>query len=138
MRDVWVDIFLEYPVVELGRGGIYSYRTFEYAVKISDEYVSSHNLSQSVSEFKKDGGWLFKLKHYDYEVGDVLGVRQSENAGAECDADVEYNYKFTNKAPWTNAYFTQVKEYSASYTETTYTACFQKFDDGWRIKKKSE
>ncbi len=78
---------------------------------------------------------VHEVKMFDYEFSEIVGIRQSEEGGLgeekDCEAIVEYTYIFFNKAPWADAYIENLLKPKPSYE-----ACFQKYDDGWRIKKK--
>lgn len=70
---------------------------------------------------------------YDYKIGNITGIRQRTDNAADikegCDAIVEYTPDRFNFAPWGQDFLTQFVQPPAIYS-----ACFQKFDDGWRLK----
>ena len=74
-----------------------------------------------------------KIKMYDYEVDQITGIRQNDDGSiipdTKCNAVVEYTYKRYNKAPWADEYLQRIKK-----PPKIYSACFVKYDDGWRIK----
>lgn len=76
---------------------------------------------------------VFKVKHFDYRVNEIVGIRQNEEGGlgenGDCDAIVQFKYELTNKAPWAEDYLNIIK-----YKEIR-DDCFQKFDTGWQVKK---
>jgi len=98
---------------------------------VNYNYVEKENLSAFINEL--DGNRV-GITMYDYSIDEVTGIRQSETTNSTsdedaCDAKVDFTYKRFNFVPWGQEYLTKIKKPKAQYT-----ACFVKYDDGWRIK----
>ena len=74
------------------------------------------------------------VKIWHREVGEIIGIRQEgpyQHSEQTCDALVEYDFSFSQNAPWANLY-REVHD----RPEKIWTACLGKYNDGWRLNKK--
>lgn len=78
------------------------------------------------------------VKIYDYRFGQVTGIRQNDdgtNISSNCTAIAEYTYERYDEAPWSEDYL-RVLEAGGNGKPSSYQACFQRYDDGWRLVQK--
>jgi len=132
----YYDLLLKkYPVIEYND---FHFMRGPYKNKIGIIDIASEETLKRLKaidhvQFDK-GNSIISVKIYDYAPSSITGLRQRENGGAGiregCDAIVEYKYNRTNLAPWADTYLTRIKQ-----PKSVYEACFQKYDDGWRLKK---
>ena len=52
-----------------------------------------------------------------------------------CSALAEYQVMMSKEVPWTNTYLERFADENGTPQTRTYTACFVKYDDGWRVKQ---